>query len=167
MERYPPPAGMSGPAPNVIVTYLFADRPSKEQTDPIAVSAADTDAKVPKSPPEALYTLPSYLSAVTVFEEFSHTLMDMPESGIATVSQFVILTVHMMPLLAHEPLPEVFMTSRLSLFVGGGMGVIVKVGVTVAVKVRVIERFGVGVRVGVAGFATYFTAAIAPTRHAL
>ena len=93
--------------------------------------------------------------------------MEIPDSGIATASQFVIFTVHIIPLLAQEPSPDVFMISRLSLLVGGGIGVIVKVGVIVAVKVLVIERFGEGVRVGVAGFSTYFTAAIAPTRHAL
>ena len=135
--------------------------------EPIAVSAADTVVNVPKSPPDALYTLPSYFSAVIVFVVFSHTLIVTLAIGIAAVSQFVIFTFHFRPFSEHEPVPFEFMTSRFSLLVGGGMGVIVKVGVTVAVKVLVIERFGEGVRVGVAGLSTYLTAAIAPTNPAL
>jgi len=97
----------------------------------------------------------------------SHTLTFTFAIGIATVSQLVIFIFHLMPFSEHEPLPDEFITSKLSLWVGGGIGVIVDVGDIVGVLVLVFERFGVGVLVGVDGFITDIIPAIAPTSPAL
>jgi len=102
-----------------------------------------------------------------VFVVLSHTLTVTFAMGIATVSQFVILIFHLIPFSEQDPLPDEFITSKLSLCVGGGIGVIVGVLVIVPVNVLVKERFGVGVLVGVEGFTTDIIPAIAPTSPAL
>lgn len=122
---------------------------------------------VPWSTPEELYFLALYMLPVIAPDVSNQAFTVMFEVLTTDVSQLVILysKPNVCVVQAFE-LPD-DITSRLSLFVGGGIGVIVKVGVIVGVLVRVQDRLTVGVYVGVEGFDTDITYAIAPTRPAL
>jgi hypothetical protein len=110
---------------------------------PAPAPSAITAVIVPKSvPPEsyflALYMLPAMVSVVS-----THIFMAMFDVLTTVVSQLVIL--YSNPNVCDVQLSELpcVMTCRFSLLVGGGIGVIVKVGEIVGVRVLVNERFGV------------------------
>lgn len=82
----------------------------------------------------------------------THTFIARFDVLTTVVSQFVTLysKAKVCVVQAFELLDD--STSRFSLFVGGGTGDAVHVGVIVGVRVFVCDRFGVKVKVGVEGF---------------
>jgi hypothetical protein len=87
---------------------------------------------------------PAITSAVS-----TQIFIAMLEVLTTVVSQFVILYWKPKVWVVHASELPVDMTSRFSLFVGGGTGVFVNVWVTVGVGVFVRDMFMVGVTVGV------------------
>jgi hypothetical protein len=139
---YPPFAGMLMEA-NVIDTLSVAPaQPAPAPCVMVAVTA-------PWSVPVLSYSLALYMLPAIVSAESTHIFIARFDELTTVVSQLVIWYWNAKVCVVQAFEPPCVITCRLSLFVGGGMGVIVKVGVTVAVRVLVKDRLMVGVTVGV------------------